>query len=174
VISAGLAGVAGIAYASYNSGQSQTNGISYELYAIAGAVLGGCSLRGGEGSVIGILIGSSVIRLIHNGFNMFRYPLEKMMDWGASMSSSNLAIVRLLGRLLNWIAGSSRTTVWHPDENWKEIVFGTVILVAVVLDQIAHIIQASRRTRKVSVPPAASKTTEVLTPPPAAAGQVPG
>jgi len=37
----------------------------YELYAITGAVLGGCSLRGGEGTAAGILIGTAVFPLLH-------------------------------------------------------------------------------------------------------------
>jgi ribose transport system permease protein len=41
-----------------------TSGTLYELYAITGAVLGGCSLRGGEGTVIGILLGTAVLPLI--------------------------------------------------------------------------------------------------------------
>lgn len=42
-----------------------------ELYAIAGAVLGGCSLRGGEGSTLGILIGTTIMRLLPNLANMW-------------------------------------------------------------------------------------------------------
>jgi ribose transport system permease protein len=38
----------------------------YELYAITGAVLGGCSLRGGEGSVGGLLLGTAVLPLLRN------------------------------------------------------------------------------------------------------------
>ena len=72
VISAGLAGVAGVCYAAYIGQMSQQVGIAYELYAIAAAVLGGCSLRGGEGTVLGIIIGSAVMRVIDNGINMFQ------------------------------------------------------------------------------------------------------
>lgn len=36
----------------------------YELYAITGAVLGGCSLRGGQGNVLGILLGATVLPLL--------------------------------------------------------------------------------------------------------------
>ena len=42
----------------------------YELYAIAAAVLGGCSLRGGEGTVLGVVIAAAVLRLIYNSINM--------------------------------------------------------------------------------------------------------
>ncbi len=42
------------------------------MYAIAAAVLGGCSLRGGEGTMLGIIIGSAMMRVIDNGINMFQ------------------------------------------------------------------------------------------------------
>ncbi len=45
-------------------------GTAFELYAIAAAVLGGCSLRGGEGTVAGILAGAVLMRLITNGINL--------------------------------------------------------------------------------------------------------
>ena len=44
--------------------QANTHGNFYELYAIAAAVLGGCSLRGGEGSILGVLIGSAILRVL--------------------------------------------------------------------------------------------------------------
>jgi ribose transport system permease protein len=46
----------------------------YELYAITGAVLGGCSLRGGEGTVIGILLGTAVLPLLRNLINFSGIP----------------------------------------------------------------------------------------------------
>ncbi|NQZ59150.1 MAG: ABC transporter permease [Lentisphaeraceae bacterium] len=46
----------------------------YELYAIAAAVLGGCSLRGGEGSIIGIIIGTAILLVIQNMINLLGYP----------------------------------------------------------------------------------------------------
>ncbi len=72
VISAVSAGIAGLCYAAYIKEMSQAVGISYELYAIAAAVLGGCSLRGGEGTVLGVVIGTFVMRVIQNGINMFQ------------------------------------------------------------------------------------------------------
>ena len=41
----------------------------FELYAIAAAVLGGCSLRGGEGTIVGVIIGAAVVRLLYNVIN---------------------------------------------------------------------------------------------------------
>ncbi|MFZ8758774.1 ABC transporter permease [Microbacterium sp. HMH0099] len=46
----------------------------YTLMAIAAAVVGGCSLNGGRGSVIGMVIGAALIRLIENGLILAKAP----------------------------------------------------------------------------------------------------
>lgn len=54
---------------------AQTNaGMSYELDAIAAAVLGGTSLAGGVGTMIGTLIGALIIGVMNNGMNMLSVP----------------------------------------------------------------------------------------------------
>ena len=58
----------------YNSVEPSTTGNFLELYAIAGAVLGGCSLRGGEGTTLGMLIGTAIMRLLPNMTNMWQIP----------------------------------------------------------------------------------------------------
>jgi ribose transport system permease protein len=50
----------------YGSATPETAGETWELYAITGAVLGGCSLRGGEGSVPGMILGAAVLPLLKN------------------------------------------------------------------------------------------------------------
>lgn len=70
VLSGALAGLAGILYSVYLPSSAPSTGETYELYAIAAAVLGGCSLRGGQGSVLGVLIGASIMRVIDNGNNL--------------------------------------------------------------------------------------------------------
>ena len=71
VICSLLAGLAGVLFAlDFNSVQPSIQGNFYELYAIAAAVLGGCSLRGGEGSIFGVIIGAAVIRVLYNAINM--------------------------------------------------------------------------------------------------------
>ena len=57
-----------------NSVQPSSTGNFLELYAIAGAVLGGCSLRGGEGTVAGVLIGTAILWLLPNLANMWGIP----------------------------------------------------------------------------------------------------
>ena len=39
-------------------------GLAYEMYGITGAVLGGCALRGGRGSLLGVVIGMAILRVI--------------------------------------------------------------------------------------------------------------
>lgn len=67
VLSSGLAGLGGILFVlDVNSAQPVDFGNFYELYAIAAAVLGGCSLRGGEGSILGVLIGAALMQVLRN------------------------------------------------------------------------------------------------------------
>ncbi|MCP4643562.1 MAG: ABC transporter permease [bacterium] len=62
-----ICGAGGILMAfKVNSIQPNTFGNFWELYAIAGAVLGGCSLRGGSGNVVAILLGVAIIRVLYN------------------------------------------------------------------------------------------------------------
>lgn len=70
-----LASIAGILLAFYtNSISPSSHGNFYELYGIAAAVLGGCSLRGGEGSIIGILIGTALLQVLQNLVNLLGIP----------------------------------------------------------------------------------------------------
>ena len=75
VISGGLAAVAAVLIAFYtNSISPSSHGNFYELYAIAAAVVGGCSLRGGEGSIIGILAGTALLQVLRNLVNLLDIP----------------------------------------------------------------------------------------------------
>lgn len=49
-----------------NSVSPSSFGNFFELYAIAAAVLGGCSLRGGEGTILGVIIGTMVMQILNN------------------------------------------------------------------------------------------------------------
>jgi len=49
-----------------NSVSPSSFGNFFELYAIAAAVLGGCSLRGGEGTILGVIIGTAVMQILNN------------------------------------------------------------------------------------------------------------
>lgn len=80
-ISGLLAAVAGILFALYtNTVQPSNAGKAEELNAIAASVLGGVSLRGGEGSVMGVLIGAATIKVIQNAISMLGIP-DYSMDF---------------------------------------------------------------------------------------------
>src|SRR6478609_2805387 len=94
VICAGLSGLAGVLFSiDGNSAQPSNFGNFYELYAIAAAVLGGCSLRGGEGSILGVVVGSALIRLIYNANNMLGIPTQ--------LEFANLGIVILIAVIVD-------------------------------------------------------------------------
>lgn len=71
VICSLITGFGGLLFALDNGSiQPDSFGNFYELYAIAAAVLGGCSLRGGEGSVFGVILGATLMRLLMNSISM--------------------------------------------------------------------------------------------------------
>ena len=75
IICGGLAGLAAIFLAMYTRSISPaSHGNFYELYAVAAAVLGGCSLRGGEGSVLGIVLGTILLQVLQNLVNLLGIP----------------------------------------------------------------------------------------------------
>jgi ribose transport system permease protein len=75
VICGALTAISGMIFAFYTNSVSPANhGNAYELYGIAAAVLGGCSLRGGEGSVIGIVVGTALLQVLRNLVNLLDIP----------------------------------------------------------------------------------------------------
>ena len=75
VICCGLAALSAIFWAMYTRSISPAvHGNFYELYAIAAAVLGGFSLRGGEGSIIGVVLGTLLLQVLQNLVNLLGIP----------------------------------------------------------------------------------------------------
>ena len=70
VLSGALAGLGGVIMASQLKSGAPTYGQMYELYVIAAVVVGGTSLSGGEGKILGTLIGAFIIAVIQNGMNL--------------------------------------------------------------------------------------------------------
>lgn len=85
-----LTGISAIFLVFYTQSVSPSaHGNFYELYAIAAAVLGGCSLRGGEGSIVGIFLGTVLMQMLQNLVNMLGIP--------SSLNFAVMGAVILLG-----------------------------------------------------------------------------
>jgi ribose/xylose/arabinose/galactoside ABC-type transport system permease subunit len=65
-----LSGVAGMLYVAYLPTATPSLGNAFELHAVAAAVLGGCSLQGGKGTVFGVLIGAGILQITFNAVNL--------------------------------------------------------------------------------------------------------
>jgi ribose transport system permease protein len=103
VICGVLAGIATIQIAFYtNSISPSSHGNFYELYAIAAAVLGGCSLRGGEGSILGVLLGTTLLQVLRNLVNLLGIP--------SSLDFAVMGAVILIGVLADQLLRQRKRT----------------------------------------------------------------
>jgi ribose transport system permease protein len=101
VINAGLTALAAIFIAMYTrSVQPSGHANFYELYAIAAAVLGGFSLRGGEGSIIGVVLGTILLQVLQNLVNLLGIP--------SSLNFAVMGTVILIGVLADQQFGQYR------------------------------------------------------------------
>jgi ribose/xylose/arabinose/galactoside ABC-type transport system permease subunit len=100
-ISGALAGLAAIIQMSKLSSGQPTAGQGYELDAIAAVVVGGTSLFGGSGSVVGSAIGSLIIGVIHQGLNL--HDISNF--WQQIVIGSMIFLAVLLDELLRRRAG---------------------------------------------------------------------
>ena len=116
VICGVLTALSAIYFAMYTRSISPaSHGKFYELYAIAAAVLGGFSLRGGEGSLIGVLLGTVLLQELQNLVNLLGIP-----------SSLNFAVMgggdpdRRAGRpAVGRVPGAAADDGRHPQERGR-------------------------------------------------------
>jgi ribose transport system permease protein len=71
-----FAGLAGVLIAARLNSAQPSLGLGYELDAIAAAVIGGTSLSGGEGTILGTVIGAFIISTLTNGLRILSVPQE--------------------------------------------------------------------------------------------------
>jgi ribose transport system permease protein len=96
-----LNAISAIYFAMYTRSISpSTQGNFYELYAIAAAVLGGCSLLGGEGSLIGVVLGVVLLQELQNLVNLLGIP--------SSLNYAVMGGVILIGVILDQQLGRFR------------------------------------------------------------------
>jgi len=84
---AGLtAGIMGIIYASYlGSVSANVNGGQNVLYAVAAAVIGGTSLFGGRGKMLGAVLGGVIVAMIYNGLQLLGLGAAAQNMWTAGV-----------------------------------------------------------------------------------------
>lgn len=71
-----FAGIAGVLISARLNSAQPSLGFGYELDAIAAAVIGGTSLSGGEGTILGTVIGAFIISTLTNGLRILSVPQE--------------------------------------------------------------------------------------------------
>jgi ribose transport system permease protein len=90
--------VAMVALAFFRSGDSNTAAPGFELYVIASAIIGGTSLAGGSGSIIGAVLGALLIAVIDNG--LLQFPA--LSDWNQAVTGGVILVAvgvsALIGR----------------------------------------------------------------------------
>jgi D-xylose transport system permease protein len=98
-----MAGVTGILYASnLGSISNDFDGGQYVLYSVAGAVIGGVSLFGGRGRMLGAVLGGFVVAVIYNGVDLLGLGAAAQYIW--------TAVVLLAAVTLDSVARRSATT----------------------------------------------------------------
>jgi ribose transport system permease protein len=97
-----LAGLGGVLLLCENSTATPSSaGSLLELYAITGAVLGGCALRGGEGSVPGMLLGAAVLPMLRKLCSFSRFI-------GDEQEYTVIGVALLVGTIANELIGRRR------------------------------------------------------------------
>jgi len=93
------AGIMGIIYASYlGSVSNNANGGQNVLYAVAAAVIGGTSLFGGRGKMLGAVIGGLIVAVIYNGLYLLSLGAAAVNMWTAAVLLAAVAVDTLARR----------------------------------------------------------------------------
>ena len=75
-VAGAIVGIAGLLIASRLNSAQPALGLGYELEAIAAVVIGGTSLSGGRGSILGSLIGALIMAVLTNGLRVLSVAQE--------------------------------------------------------------------------------------------------
>jgi ribose transport system permease protein len=106
-----LTAISAIFFAMYTRSISpSSHGNFYELYAIAAAVLGGFSLRGGEGSIIGVILGAVLLQVLQNLVNLLGIPSSLNFAVMGAVILAGVLIDSQLPRLRSAFAATAKAT----------------------------------------------------------------
>ena len=122
-----ISSLAAVIYVAHLGQAKSDAGTGYELTAIAAVVLGGASIFGGRGTVLGTMLGLLAIVILQNGLRLSGQPTEL-----AGILTGVLLVLTILIDRVSRI-GISRTTVSEEEfevKNWQIGVLSGVILLA--------------------------------------------
>ena len=89
-----LTGWAGVILFAHSNSGNPTLGEQLELDVITAVVIGGASLSGGKGTVVGALLGVAILGLIKNGVSLFNVPVEMQYILIGVLLLANVALNR--------------------------------------------------------------------------------
>jgi D-xylose transport system permease protein len=93
------AGITGIIYTSYlGSISNNFQGGQYVLYGVAAAVIGGTSLFGGRGSMLGAVLGGLIVGVIYNGLQLLGLGSAAQQMWTAAVLLAAVTVDTLARR----------------------------------------------------------------------------
>ena len=101
MIGVGFAGLAGVLQFSFLGMGDSTTALGMELNIIAAVVIGGASLSGGEGGVVGTVVGALIMTVVANGCNQ----VELQNYWQEIVTGGIIIVAVLLDRLRHRRAG---------------------------------------------------------------------
>lgn len=147
-----LASLAAVIYVAHLGQAKSDAGTGYELTAIAAVVLGGASIFGGRGTVLGTILGLLAIIVLQNGLRLSGQPTEL-----AGILTGVLLVITILIDRLSRI-GVSRVKVSEEEfevKNWQiGVLSGVIILAAIIVAASNWMLVRSVREQGSAVPAA--------------------
>ncbi|MCK9547953.1 MAG: ABC transporter permease [Sphaerochaeta sp.] len=122
IVSGLMAGIGGIAFAAVYTTVMPAQGAGFELYAIAGTVIGGTSLSGGAGSVVGTMIGVYIMSVLRAGL--------PSMDLQAQYQTFFTGVVVIGAVLLDIyrVKRASEVRILSPAQQYREEMQSTIAM----------------------------------------------
>ena len=105
-VSALLGGIAGVLYTAYNGQADPQVATGYELDAVAASVIGGASLMGGRGTVLGTVLGAAVLQVIFSAINL---RLQSPEVWRGTVLGGVLLFAVLVAAIQQKRSGQSES-----------------------------------------------------------------
>ena len=167
LLSGCVASLAAIIYVAHLGQAKADAGTGYELLAITAVVLGGTSIFGGRGSILGTLLGLFTIAILQNGLRLSDLPAELagILTGALLLTALGLDRLRSQGRL--GTAGGSSSTPVHPSsseelnvKNSQIAVLAGVILLAAGLIAASNWLLARAVVRELASRDAATPAGE--------------